>query len=851
MARRVLIVGAHVLLYAASFVGAFLLRFDFDLSGARLTTLYTGGAIAILARTVSGFPFGIYSGVLKYASIKDLIDIFKAMTVASVVFVVVMVLVGLRGFPRSVIAIDWLASIMLVGGLRFGLRLARETLTGASDQGVGARKRVLILGAGDAGEALARDLQRMYRDRYRVVGFLDDNSAKRGLRIHDVPVMGPLMALGDSVPRYQIDEVIIAIPTASAETMRRIVDIAKIAGVPFKTIPGVGQLIDGTVTVNQIRDVAIEDLLGRDPVALEEGLLRRFLHAEIVMVSGAGGSIGSELCRQICRYRPRQLVLFEQSEPYLFFIHQELIRDFPDIDVVPVIGDVTDVARVERVYSLHGPTIIFHAAAHKHVPMMEWNPGEAIKNNVFGTKVMSDMANLFGAKAFVMVSTDKAVNPTSVMGASKRVSEMYVQSLSADSSTLFSAVRFGNVLGSVGSVVPTFKDQIAAGGPVTVTHPDMRRYFMTIPESCQLVMQAAAMGEGGEIFALDMGEPIKIIDLARDLISLSGFEPDKDIEIAFTGLRPGEKLFEELGFDAEKMSKTRHPKVFIGKLTPHSNESVLKRVEFLLSLANDTRTEVIKAGLKAVVPEYETEVAPLQVDFQERNTIEMDMSSVVPEPVAASSVPRSQADDVAPAEEKQPLSEREIGEVEEVASSEVQAEVPVRPSAQIDGDSADGGRSGGTGSDVNDEHAETSAQGLVDDSGEASSEKPLVERVAAIEGAEAFCEGNPLLDPLWDALQGVCREHGFLGVAWSTMGVRPADVREAMFEGGLPAAHGVLRRSLPISSLAFVEVRFFYPGPVGKRTPEQIKHAVRTVATEMTKEMFSLSRAIHSAVPSA
>ncbi|CAN5915290.1 hypothetical protein BH11MYX3_BH11MYX3_41220 [soil metagenome] len=359
------------------------------------------------------------------------------------------------------------------------------------------------------------------------------------------------------------------------------------------------------MNLSRIREVAIEDLLGREPVQLDEAIVGGEIGARVVLVTGSGGSIGSELCRQVCRFGPERLILVERFENALFEIHRELASAFPHLRIDPVIADVTDAARMEQIFNDSKPELVFHAAAHKHVPMMEWNPGEAVKNNIGGTRNLADLSDRFGVQRFVLVSTDKAVNPTSVMGATKRVAEIYTQALSRRSATKFVTVRFGNVLGSAGSVIPIFREQIARGGPVMVTHPEMRRYFMTIPEASQLVLQAGAMGEGGEIFILDMGEPVKIVDLARDLITLSGLRPEEDIEIRFSGVRAGEKLFEELSTDAEHADKTKHPKVFIGRIKAHGWESTTLGVESLLELARSTHHERIRGAIADMVPEYQ------------------------------------------------------------------------------------------------------------------------------------------------------------------------------------------------------------------------------------------------------
>jgi len=380
------------------------------------------------------------------------------------------------------------------------------------------------------------------------------------------------------------------------------------AGLETKIIPGVYEIVGDHVNLSRIREVAIEDLLGREPVKLDEAVVSACLRGRTVLVTGAGGSIGSELCRQICKFEPGRLVLLERFENALFEIHRELAAAFPNLAIDPCVADVCDIDRVSQVFERTRPEIVFHAAAHKHVAMMEWNPGEAVKNNVGGTRVVATLSDRYKIERFVLVSTDKAVNPASIMGATKRVAEIYLQAFSQRSATRFVTVRFGNVLGSAGSVIPIFRQQIAAGGPVLVTHPEMRRYFMTIPEASQLVMQAGAMGEGGEIFILDMGQPVKIVDLARDLVTLSGLKPGDDIEIRFTGIRPGEKLSEELSTAAEHAEKTRHPKVFIGKIRPHEWADVVVGVDDLLALAGGSDVERVRAQLQALVPE--ASVAP-------------------------------------------------------------------------------------------------------------------------------------------------------------------------------------------------------------------------------------------------
>jgi FlaA1/EpsC-like NDP-sugar epimerase len=599
--RRALVVVAHLALWTAALGGAWLLRFEFHVPRAQKDLIHVWLPVLLAARTAVFYQWGLFRGLWRYTGAADAVSIVLATTVSSLLLLAFLV-VAFGTFPRSVVAIEWLNALILVGGTRFAIRAFRPK--NPSDlQREKKADRILIVGAGDAGEMLIREIRQRHDAAYKVVGLLDDDDRKRGAHIHGVRVLGPTQDLALIAAQREVDEVIIAIPSATGQQMRRIVDLCKTAGVRFKTIPGIDHLIDGRVTFSQLRNVAIEDLLGRDPVQLDMEAISATMQGHVVMVSGAGGSIGSEICRQVCRFSPAVLVLVERAENNLFHIHRELLALHPEVPLLPCVADVSDEPRMRELFEKHRPTVVFHAAAHKHVPMMEWNPGEAVKNNVLGTKTLAELSDRFGVERFVMISTDKAVNPTSVMGVSKRVAEIFVQALSERSRTKFVTVRFGNVLGSAGSVIPIFQEQIARGGPVTVTHPEMKRYFMTIPEASQLVLQAGTMGAGGEIFVLDMGEPVKIADLARDLITLSGLKPGEDIEIRFTGIRPGEKLFEELSVDAEQAEKTRHPKIFVGRFRPHAWEKVQRHIFELVALA-ERGPEQIREKFRAIVPEY-------------------------------------------------------------------------------------------------------------------------------------------------------------------------------------------------------------------------------------------------------
>jgi FlaA1/EpsC-like NDP-sugar epimerase len=439
---------------------------------------------------------------------------------------------------------------------------------------------------------------------FDVVGFIDDDPAKQGISIHGIPVLGTVEQLPGICNNEDIDEIAIAIPSATHQQLRRVIQVCEGTKIRFRTVPSITDIASGKFRVSQIRDVDINDLLGREVIELDLKLIEAFIKDKVILVTGAGGSIGSEMCRQICHFQPKLLLLVEQAENPLFYIERELRDSYADVETEAVVCNITDKVRIEEIFERYKPEVVIHAAAHKHVPLMELNPGEAIKNNTVGTMVVADASDHFNSKNFVMISTDKAVNPTSIMGSSKRIAEMYIQDLDRTSDTHFVTVRFGNVLGSEGSVVPIFKKQIAEGGPVTVTHPEMKRYFMTIPEASQLVLQAATMGKGGEIFVLDMGEPVKIVDLARELITLSGFKVGEDIEILYTSVRPGEKLFEELRIKGEDMQTTRHPKISIWKNLPMDRKQLRAGIGQLTQIADSQELVKIVDKVKELVPEY-------------------------------------------------------------------------------------------------------------------------------------------------------------------------------------------------------------------------------------------------------
>jgi FlaA1/EpsC-like NDP-sugar epimerase len=582
---------------------AYALRFEFRVPQAYLgRALWQAPAFVALQLVCLGAS-GVYSYIWRYVGMSELLGFGRGIALSVVPVVVLRVFnVHPLDAPVSVIVMDTFFAFTGVVGLRVLRRSVYETFEKRGQTRV--RRPVLLIGAGRAGVLAAREILSRREGDLDVKGFVDDDEQKVGSVIGGVKVLGATRDLPRLCRDLAVDHVIITIASATRDEMRRILDVCAAASVKARVIPGLWELLQGNVSVSRIRNVEIEDLLGREPVQLDMELVGRFLTERVVVVTGAGGSIGSELCRQIARFGPQKLLLLEQAEGALFEIERDLLAKFPGVTVVPLIADVTDAPRIDRIFAQHRPHVVLHAAAHKHVPMMEKNPGEAVKNNVLGSRVVGEAAGRYAAQAFVQISTDKAVRPSSIMGATKRVAELVLQRLDRRfSETRFVAVRFGNVLGSAGSVIPIFRQQILAGGPVTVTHPDMVRYFMTIPEAAQLVLQAGAMGEGGEIFVLDMGEPVKIVDLARDMIRLSGLRPGDDIEISFTGMRPGEKLFEELNASGEDVSTTKHPKILIGRIQGVDDGALDAALVVLEAAAVRADADAVRASLRELLPE--------------------------------------------------------------------------------------------------------------------------------------------------------------------------------------------------------------------------------------------------------
>ncbi len=612
--RRGMIILAHIIAFASSLMLSFLVVHKMRFERPGWVNIYPPLLLFFLVVKLPVFGlFKQYRGWWRYVGISDLRGIFRASLISTLIIVALWFTMGRIDAVRAILPpdmkrpaegvciADMFATVLMLGGLRIVIRLYYEEFRTAE---AGRLKRFLIVGAGNAGEALLREIHRMPVAQYEVVGFIDDEPIKKGTNIHGIPVLGTVEQLPEVCEERNIEEIAIAMPSASHQQLRRVIQVCEGTKIRFRTVPSITDIASGKFRVSQIRDVDINDLLGRETVQLDLDLIEAFAKNKTILVTGAGGSIGSEMCKQLCNFTPKLLLLIEQAENPLFYIERELRKQFPAVRIKALICNITDRTRVDEIFENYKPQVVIHAAAHKHVPLMELNAGEAIKNNIVGTQVVADAADNSGTANFVMISTDKAVNPTSIMGSSKRIAEMYIQDLNRTSETHFVTVRFGNVLGSDGSVVPIFKKQIAEGGPVTVTHPEMKRYFMTIPEASQLVLQAATMGKGGEIFVLDMSEPVKIVDLARELITLSGFRPGEDIEMVFTGPRVGEKLFEELRIEGEDMQRTRHPKISIRKNIPMDRAKLRAGINELVNIAKAQNNSQIVQKIKELVPEY-------------------------------------------------------------------------------------------------------------------------------------------------------------------------------------------------------------------------------------------------------
>jgi FlaA1/EpsC-like NDP-sugar epimerase len=616
-----IVLGLDFLFCLLALFGAYLIRFEFNIPPEFLKALTPAVPAILIVKIGCFFFFGLYRGMWRYTGVTDLLNIVKAVSLGELLVIgYIFLLYRFEGFPRSVFAIDACFTLLAISGCRIGIRLFFQKTpadwhTGAALESIRSphavryrakARRLLIVGAGNCGEKIYREIKDNPQLHFRVVGFLDDNPSKLGRTLHGVDVVGVVSDLKPIADHLEAEEVLIATPSANAEEMRRIVRICKESGLPFKTVPGYGELIDGKVTVKAIRDVDYRDLIGRATVKLDERVIDQCLRGRCVLVTGAGGSIGAELCRLIRRYGPERIVLYERNETPLYEIEHELKHSNDPAGIFAVLGDIRDESHLHAVFDVHRPQVVFHAAAYKHVPMLEAHPWKAVENNILGTAALVRTAAFFNVERFVLVSTDKAVRPANVMGASKRVAEMIALNHNAcrATRTQFMAVRFGNVVGSSGSVVPLFMKQIAAGGPVTVTHPQVTRFFMTIREACRLILQAGAIGQGGEVFVLDMGTPIRIEDMARDLIRLSGFEPDVDIHIKYIGLRPGEKLTEELMADSENMVRTTHPKIYVLKGAACDMSLLNGKISELEAFAEARDPLSIRQKLVEIVPDF-------------------------------------------------------------------------------------------------------------------------------------------------------------------------------------------------------------------------------------------------------
>jgi FlaA1/EpsC-like NDP-sugar epimerase len=604
------VIDTGVLIFAFGF--AYCLRFDFDIPEIEQQHMMYQLCLVLVVQLLLTWSSGIYTFVWRYVGMTEVKAFLNAALLSMAPLILLRILLPPQlqagRVPFSITLMD---SVFGFGGLLSVRVLRRAIYERASKRRYGAqnspngttRKPILLIGAGRAGVMVAREIKLRGDMNLEVRGFVDDDTAKLGSVIQGVKVLGRAEDIPRLVADLNIDHVVISFAEASRREFRRILDICEQANVRVRTVPGISEVLQGNVQVSRIRDVRIEDLLGREQVQLDEESMRRFLASKTIMITGAGGSIGSELVRQVVRFNPARTLLVERAEFALFKIEQELQTIAPHLEAVSLVADVGDKARMQTIFQNYHPSVILHAAAHKHVPMMEFNSSEAIRNNVLATRSLGELASQFNVEAFVLISTDKAVCPTSIMGASKRVAELVIQDLNRMSATHFCAVRFGNVIGSTGSVIPTFREQIRRGGPVTVTHPEMARYFMTIPEAAQLVLQASAIGQGGEIFILDMGEPVNILDLAKDTISLSGLKPIEDIDIVFTGIRPGEKLFEELETNDEKVIRTQHPKIFIGRLPAYPENKVKHALDRLQVLAANGWDRELRKVLSELIPE--------------------------------------------------------------------------------------------------------------------------------------------------------------------------------------------------------------------------------------------------------
>ena len=604
--KKLLFLLLDILLIVLSVYLAFFLRFEGKISIDQTSNIKGLIILVLLSSLPLFYFFKLYSFSPTFISAEELVTLIKA-TVFSFLFSATVVLIFrdepvFIGFPRSTLFISYFLIFLFCGASRFSKRAYVQMFKRGLDKG---KEKTLIVGAGDAGEQILRSILNSRSSPYQPIGFVDDNKFKQGIIIHGVQVVGKIEDIPQVIEREGIEGMIIALPSAGSKTIKRAVELGNKAGLTkIKIVPSVSEVMNGEVNIRALREVRVDDLLGREPVSLDQEVIENFIRNKTILIIGAAGSIGSELCRQVMRFNPAFILILDQDETGIFNIEEELKDKFEKIKIKSIIADILDKQKIEKIFNDFKPNIVFHAAAYKHVPLMEVNPDEAIKNNVFGTKNVADLSFKYGVEKFVFISTDKAINPSSIMGATKRIGEMICQSLSQKSNTKFISVRFGNVLDSRGSVIPIFREQIRRKGPVEVTDPKMKRYFMINSEACLLVMLAGAIGQGGEVFVLDMGEPIKILDLANDMIKLSGFEPNKDIPIVFTGIRPGEKFFEEILTSEEGVIATKNKKIFITKLSKVNEEKLSSGLKKMKTIVQTRNQKEIKDILKKIIPTY-------------------------------------------------------------------------------------------------------------------------------------------------------------------------------------------------------------------------------------------------------
>lgn len=601
------LIGYDIAFLIVSLYFSLLLRFDFNIPQEYMVFLKLSIIPVVIINLVCNKFFNLYNSIWKYASIEELMSVIYSVSLSNIIFVIYSYFVNYKllenrffRFPFSVHIIFWILSVIALGGVRFIWRVAQHNKLGKDK--IDENRRLLIIGAGDASALLIKETKR-HKYNYDIVGLIDDDASKQGKLINGIEVIGGRDRIIDVCEEKAVDEIILAIPSADLESKRAIINICRDTNCKLKTLPGIYEIIDGEVSISKLRDVNIEDLLGREEVTLNSENINKYIKDKTILVTGGGGSIGSELCRQISKFKPSKLVILDIYENNVYDVQMELNRTHPELNKEVIIASIRELGRLREIFEKYKPDVVFHAAAHKHVPLMEENPAEAIKNNIIGTYNVLKCAQEYKVKKFVQISTDKAVNPTNIMGATKRFCEIMVQAFDKVSVTEYVAVRFGNVLGSNGSVIPLFKKQIAEGGPVTVTHPEINRFFMTIPEAAQLVIQAGAIAKGGEIFVLDMGKPVKIVDLARDLITLSGYKPDVEIKIEYTGLRPGEKLYEELLMDEVALTSTEHDKIFVEKPNNIDLEFVEKSIEQFRDVVSMDKEDIFKL-VEEKVPTY-------------------------------------------------------------------------------------------------------------------------------------------------------------------------------------------------------------------------------------------------------